>query len=102
LSVVDAAASHHIAASAASSVASTTQSVEEDKPFDCTLSFEVRSQFGRLRLRSQRLLGKTRLSVRGKMNNLRLSLVVAARQRYTAATTITTTSPRPIDSVAEV
>jgi len=48
-------------------------------------------------------MGKTRLSVRGKMNNLRLTVVVAARQQCTAATTITTTtSPRPIDSVAEV
>jgi hypothetical protein len=33
------------------------------------------------------------------MNNLRLTVVVAARQRCTAATTITTTSPGPIDNV---
>ena len=36
------------------------------------------------------------------MNNLCLTVVVAARQWNTGATTITTTSPRLIDNVAEV
>ncbi len=35
---------------------------------------------------------KTRLSIRGKMNNLRLTVVVAAADRGTGATTITTTT----------
>ena len=39
------------------------------------------------------IMGKSRLSVRGKMNNLRLSVVVAATPQGTAATTRTTTTP---------
>lgn len=38
-------------------------------------------------------MGKTRLSVRGKINNLGLTVVVAATRQCNAATTITTTSP---------
>jgi hypothetical protein len=39
-----------------------------------------------------RIMGKTRLSIRGKMNNLGLTVVVAAARQHNAATTITTTS----------
>ena len=40
------------------------------------------------------IMGKTRLSIRGKMNNLRLSVVVAATPQGTAATTTRTTTTR--------
>jgi len=37
------------------------------------------------------VMGKTRLSIKGKLNNLRLSLVVATGQKRAVATTTTTT-----------
>lgn len=44
-----------------------------------------------------RIMGKTRLSIRGKMNNLGLTVVVAAAsKRSLATTTITTTSVPPV------
>jgi hypothetical protein len=39
------------------------------------------------------IMGKTRLSIRGKMNNLRLSVVVVAAPQGTGATTTRTTTP---------
>jgi hypothetical protein len=42
------------------------------------------------------IMGKTRLSIRGKMNNLRLTVVVAATPQGTAATTTRTTTPANI------
>ena len=50
------------------------------------------------------IMGKTRLSIRGKMNNLGLTVVVAAaRQHNVATTTITTTSmARAVDDAPAV
>jgi hypothetical protein len=42
------------------------------------------------------IMGKTRLSIRGKMNNLRLTVFVAATPQGTAATTTRTTTPANI------
>lgn len=47
-----------------------------------------------------KIMGKTRLSIRGKMNNLRLTVVVAAAGGGTGATTITTTSSQGSDLAA--
>lgn len=44
------------------------------------------------------IMGKTRLSIRGKMNNLRLTVVVAATPQDTASTTRTTTTLANIHS----
>jgi hypothetical protein len=50
------------------------------------------------------IMGKTRLAIRGKINNLRLTVVVAAaKQHKGATTTITTTStPHIIDNAPAV
>jgi hypothetical protein len=41
------------------------------------------------------IMGKTRLAIRGKINNLRLTVVVAAAKQHKGATTTITTTLRP-------
>jgi hypothetical protein len=50
-----------------------------------------------------KVMGKTRLAIRGKMNNLGLTVVVAAAKQHTqSTTTITTTTSKPANLEPEL